>query len=89
MISKMVSEPLQDPLGHVLSDFRYWTTHYLCSRIKFNSAGREVCVKSSTSDMTWSDNVFISRSNAHLTSWFCGVVLGPTMISKITQANKD
>ena len=29
-ISKMVSEPLQDPLGHLLSGFRYRTTHHLC-----------------------------------------------------------
>ncbi|AES67477.1 hypothetical protein MTR_2g094140 [Medicago truncatula] len=37
----MVSEPLQDPLGHLLSDFSYRTTHYLCPRTKPNSAGRE------------------------------------------------
>jgi len=42
--SKMVSEPLQDPLGHLLSGFRYRATHHLCSRTKPNSAGRErVC----------------------------------------------
>jgi len=39
-------------------------------------------VKSPTSDRTWSDNVFISGGNYHLTSRFCGVVLGPTTISK-------
>jgi len=42
-----------------------------------------VCVKSPTSDMTWPDNVFISEVNPHLISWFCGVVLGPTTISKM------
>ncbi|KEH19758.1 hypothetical protein MTR_8g467810 [Medicago truncatula] len=49
MISKMVSEPLQDPLGHLLSGFRYRATHtcYQVSAIRF-----------------------------------CGVVLGPTTISK-------
>jgi len=40
-------------------------------------------VKSPTSDRTWSDNVFISGGNPHLTSRFCGVVLGPTTISKM------
>ncbi|KEH23647.1 hypothetical protein MTR_7g091670 [Medicago truncatula] len=40
-ISKMLSEPLQDPLGHLLSGFRYRTTHHLCPRTKPNSAGRE------------------------------------------------
>jgi len=40
----MVSEPLQDPLGHLLSGFRYRATHHLCPRTKPNSAGREgVC----------------------------------------------
>jgi len=39
--------------------------------------------KSPTSDMTWPDNVFISGGNPHLTSQFCGVVLGPTTISKM------
>jgi hypothetical protein len=43
-ISKMVSEPLQDPLGHMLSGFRYRTSHQLCLRTKPSSAGREgVC----------------------------------------------
>ncbi|RHN71430.1 hypothetical protein MtrunA17_Chr2g0276791 [Medicago truncatula] len=42
-IFKMVSEPLQDPLGHLLSAFRYRATHQLCPRIKPNSAGRGVC----------------------------------------------
>ncbi|KEH23222.1 hypothetical protein MTR_7g069535 [Medicago truncatula] len=37
----MVSEPLQDPLGHLLSGFRYWATHHLCPRTKPNSVGRE------------------------------------------------
>jgi len=39
-------------------------------------------VKSPTSDRRWPDNVFISGGNPHLTSRFCGVVLGPTTISK-------
>ncbi|AES75011.1 hypothetical protein MTR_6g022030 [Medicago truncatula] len=26
--------------------------------------------------------MFINEDNLHLTSWFCAVVLGPTMISK-------
>ncbi|KEH15820.1 hypothetical protein MTR_0519s0010 [Medicago truncatula] len=34
----MVSEPLQDPLGHLLSGFRYRVTHHLCPRTKPNSA---------------------------------------------------
>ena len=43
-ISKMVSEPLQDPLSHLLSSFRYRATHHLCPWTKLNSAGREgVC----------------------------------------------
>jgi len=43
-ISKMVSKPLQDPLGHLLSGFRYQATHHLCPRTKPNSASREgVC----------------------------------------------
>jgi len=33
-ISKMVSESLQDPLGHLLSGSRYRATHHLCSRTK-------------------------------------------------------
>ncbi|KEH23235.1 hypothetical protein MtrunA17_Chr7g0243841 [Medicago truncatula] len=41
------------------------------------------CVKSPTSDRTWSDNVFISGGNPHLTSRYCGVVLDPTTISKM------
>jgi len=67
MISKMVSEPLQDPFGHLLSGFRYRTTHHLCPRTKPNGAGREGCVKSPTSDRTWPDNVFISggKSSPH------------------------
>jgi len=31
-IFKMVSELLQDPLGHMLSGFRYRVTHHLCPR---------------------------------------------------------
>jgi len=40
-----------------------------------------ISVKSPTSDRWWSDNVFISGGNPHLTSRFCRVVLGPTTIS--------
>ena len=40
-ISKVVSEPLQDPLGHLLSGFCYRDTHHLCPRTKLNSVGRE------------------------------------------------
>ncbi|AES68760.1 hypothetical protein MTR_3g014560 [Medicago truncatula] len=36
-ISKMVSESLQDSLGHLLSGFRYRATHRLCRRTKPNS----------------------------------------------------
>jgi len=43
-ISKMVSESLQDPLGHLLSSFRYQATRHLCPRNKPNSVDREgVC----------------------------------------------
>jgi len=43
-VSIMVSEPLQDLLGHLLSGFRYRATNYLCPRTKPNSAGHEgVC----------------------------------------------
>ncbi|AES94805.1 hypothetical protein MTR_5g018530 [Medicago truncatula] len=37
----MVSKPLQDPLSHLLSGFRFRTTHHLCPRTKPNSAGRD------------------------------------------------
>jgi len=40
----MVSEPIQDTLGHMLWGFRYRATHRLCPRTKPNSVGREeVC----------------------------------------------
>jgi hypothetical protein len=42
-----------------------------------------VSVKSPTSDKRWFDNLFISGGNPHLTSRFCGVMLGSTTISKI------
>jgi len=42
-----------------------------------------VSVKSPTWDRWWPGNVFISGGNPHLTSRFCGVVLGPTTISKM------
>ncbi|KEH42035.1 hypothetical protein MTR_1g060110 [Medicago truncatula] len=42
-----------------------------------------VWAESPTSDMRWSDNVFISGGNSHLVSRFCGVVLGPTTLSKM------
>jgi hypothetical protein len=38
----MVSEPLHDPLGHLLSGFRYQATHRLYPRTRSNSDGREV-----------------------------------------------
>ncbi|KEH18497.1 hypothetical protein MTR_8g021360 [Medicago truncatula] len=68
-IFKMVSKSLQDPLSHLLSGFHYRTTHHLCPRTKLIVLVVRVCVKSST----WSDNVFISGGNPHLTSWFCGL----------------
>ena len=40
-------------------------------------------VKSPTSVRSWPDNLFISGGNPHLTSRFCGVELGPTMISNM------
>jgi hypothetical protein len=40
-------------------------------------------LKSPASDRRWSDNVFISRGNPHITSWFCGVVLGSTTSFKM------
>jgi len=44
MISKMVSELLQDPLSHMLSGFCHQATHHLCPRTKPNSASHEgVC----------------------------------------------
>jgi len=87
-ISKMVSESPQDPLSHLLSCFRYQATHHLCPRTKPNSAGREGGVKSLTQDKCWSDNVFVSRDNPHLTNRFCGVVLGPITIFKM-EGNLD
>ncbi|KEH28896.1 hypothetical protein MTR_4g016070 [Medicago truncatula] len=41
MISKMISEPLQAPLGHLLLGFCYRATHHLCSRIKPKKIGHE------------------------------------------------
>jgi len=37
-------------------------------------------VKSPTLDRRWSDNVFISGGNLHLTNRFCGVVLSSITI---------
>ena len=79
-ISKMVLEPLQDLLGHLLSGFCYRATHHLCSRTKPIVLVVRGCVKSRTSDKSWPDNVFISGGNPHLISRFCEVVLGPTTI---------
>jgi len=81
-ISKMVSEPLQDPLGHYyqVSTIRS-PTIYVHEPSSIMLVVRR-CVKSPTLDRTWSDNVFISGGNLHLTSRFCGVVLGPTTITK-------
>jgi len=83
-ISKMVSESFQDPLGHLLSGFRYQTIHHLCPRTKPNSVGRGGggLLKSLTSDKIWSEHVFISGDNPHVTTRFCEVVLDPTTISK-------
>ncbi|KEH18103.1 hypothetical protein MTR_8g011575 [Medicago truncatula] len=39
----MISEPLQNPLDHLLSGFRYRDTHHLCPRTKPNSAGQQEC----------------------------------------------
>jgi len=81
-ISKMVSEPLQDPLGHLLSGSAIGPpTIYVHEQSPIVLVVRG-CVKSPTSDRTWPDNVFISGGNPHLTSRFCGIVLGPTTISK-------
>ncbi|RHN46608.1 hypothetical protein MtrunA17_Chr7g0244051 [Medicago truncatula] len=41
------------------------------------------CVKSLTSVRSWPDNLFISGGNLHLTSRFCGVMLGSTTISNM------
>ncbi|MCH92364.1 cysteine-rich receptor-like protein kinase [Trifolium medium] len=43
----MISEPHQDPLGHLLSGFSYRVTHCLYPRIKPNSAGMRGYVKKS------------------------------------------
>jgi len=68
---KMVSEPLQDLLGHLLSGFRYpVTTIYVNEPSPIVLVVRG-CVKSPTLDMTWPDNMFISGDNPHLTSRFC------------------
>ena len=39
-------------------------------------------LKSLTLDKRWFDNMFISGENPHLTSQFCGVMLGPITIFK-------
>ena len=82
-ISNMVSGPLHDSLGHLLSGFRYRVTRYLCSRFRCAILSVRGCVKSLASVRSWSDNLFISGGKPHLTSRFCGVVLGPTTISNI------
>ena len=52
-------------------------------RIQESVEDSKACVvKSLLSDRRWSDNVFISEGNFHLTSRFCGV-LGSTIISKM------
>jgi len=82
-ISKMVSEPLQDSLGHLLSGFRYRAlTIYVHEPSPIVLVVRGF-VKSLTSDMRWSNNVFICGRNPHHTSRFCGVVLGLTTFSKM------
>jgi len=80
-IFKMVSEHLQDSLGHMLSGFCYGLTYHLCPRTKLNCAGCEGCVKSPTSNRRLY-NMFISGDNPHLISRFYGNVLGLTTISK-------
>ncbi|RHN60197.1 hypothetical protein MtrunA17_Chr4g0022961 [Medicago truncatula] len=81
-ISKMVSEPLQDPLDYLLSGFHIEPrTIYVHEPSPIVLVVRG-CVKSPTSDMTWPDNVYINGGNPQITNRFCGVVLGPTTISK-------
>ncbi|AES80532.1 hypothetical protein MTR_7g081640 [Medicago truncatula] len=49
---------------------------------------RDGCViKSLTSVRSWSDNLFISGGNLHLTNQFCGVVLDSTTISNKNSLN--
>jgi len=80
----MVSESLQDSLGHTCYQIFVIgppiTYVYEPNSIMLVVRG---CVRSLTSDRRWHDNVFISGVNPHLTIWFCGVMLGPITISKI------
>ncbi|AES87484.1 hypothetical protein MTR_4g028100 [Medicago truncatula] len=80
----MVSEPLHNSLGHLLSGFRYRATRHLCSRFRCAILSMRGGVKSPASVRSWSNNLFISGGNPHLTSRFYGVVLGPTTISNTT-----
>lgn len=47
IIFKMVSEPVQNPIDHMLSGFHYRTTHHLYPHTKSNSVGRKKSVKES------------------------------------------
>jgi hypothetical protein len=44
-------------------------------------------VKSPTLDERWLEDMFISRGNPHLTSWFRKIELGPTQNSKNMYSN--
>jgi len=52
-ISNMVSEPLHDSLGHLLSGFRYRATRHLCSCCRCAILSVRGCVKSPTSVRSW------------------------------------
>jgi len=64
-IPKMISEPLQDPLGHLLSSFRYRVTHHLCPQTKPTIF---VAIRFSLSNHP----PFMSTNQTH---HFCGVVV--------------
>ncbi|RHN40742.1 hypothetical protein MtrunA17_Chr8g0358111 [Medicago truncatula] len=64
MFLNMVSEPLHNSLGHLLSGFRYRATRHLCSRIRCAILSVRGCVKSPTSVRNWPDNLFISGVKA-------------------------
>ncbi|AES76280.2 hypothetical protein MTR_6g074890 [Medicago truncatula] len=55
----------------------------LASPSRHLSSHCKITVKIPTSVRSWPDNLFISGGNPHLTSRFCGVVLGPTTISNM------
>ena len=71
----MVSKPLQDPLSHLLSSFRYRVTHHLCPRTKPKSVGRDGGCIGKTQvphriDKNLDKNLY-RGGNPHLTSRFC------------------